>query len=107
MFDLYFLDQSILDLSKWTALKSARSVAKAGDATYEAAQQEDDGLQPALRPKTLSQEAEDYLRALGRKLRQARPILKRDVVAAREAGDTVLAGRVNRRQGGTTPNVAQ
>jgi outer membrane protein len=34
------LDQSILDLSKWTALKSARSVAKAGDATYEAAQQD-------------------------------------------------------------------
>src|SRR5690606_16032614 len=34
------LDQSILDLSKWTALKSARATAKAGDATYEAAQQD-------------------------------------------------------------------
>ncbi|HET9034284.1 MAG TPA: TolC family outer membrane protein [Dokdonella sp.] len=34
------LDQSILDLSKWTALKSARASAKAGDATYEAAQQD-------------------------------------------------------------------
>ncbi|MEO7935151.1 MAG: TolC family outer membrane protein [Dokdonella sp.] len=34
------LDQSILDLSKWTALKSARATAKAGDANYEAAQQD-------------------------------------------------------------------
>ncbi|MBL0162742.1 MAG: TolC family outer membrane protein [Xanthomonadales bacterium] len=34
------LSQSILDLSKWTALKSARATAKAGDATYEAAQQD-------------------------------------------------------------------
>ncbi len=34
------LDQSILDLSKWTALKSARATAKSGDATYEAAQQD-------------------------------------------------------------------
>ena len=34
------LDQSILDISKWTALKSARATAKAGDATYEAAQQD-------------------------------------------------------------------
>ena len=33
------LDQSILDLSKWSALNSARATAKAGDATYEAAQQ--------------------------------------------------------------------
>lgn len=34
------LNQSILDLSKWSALKSARATAKAGDATYEAAQQD-------------------------------------------------------------------
>ncbi len=34
------LNQSILDLSKWTALKSARATAKSGDATYEAAQQD-------------------------------------------------------------------
>lgn len=34
------LDQSILDLSKWTALKSARATAKAGSADYEAAQQD-------------------------------------------------------------------
>ena len=34
------LDQSILDLSKWTTLKSARATAKAGDATYDAAQQD-------------------------------------------------------------------
>ena len=34
------LDQSILDLSKWTTLRSARATAKAGDATYEAAQQD-------------------------------------------------------------------
>jgi outer membrane protein len=34
------LDQSILDLSKWTALKSARATAKAGTATFEAAQQD-------------------------------------------------------------------
>ena len=34
------LDQSILDLSKWTALESARATAKAGDANYEAAQQD-------------------------------------------------------------------
>lgn len=34
------LNQSILDLSKWTALKSARASAKASDATYEAAQQD-------------------------------------------------------------------
>lgn len=34
------LDQSILDLSKWTAVKSARARAKAGDATLEAAQQD-------------------------------------------------------------------
>ncbi len=34
------LDQSILDLSKWTALKSARATVKSSDATYEAAQQD-------------------------------------------------------------------
>lgn len=34
------LNQSILDLSKWAALKSAHATAQAGDATYEAAQQE-------------------------------------------------------------------
>ena len=34
------LDQSILDLSKWTTLKSARATAKAGNADYEAAQQD-------------------------------------------------------------------
>ncbi|MEO8460767.1 MAG: TolC family outer membrane protein [Dokdonella sp.] len=34
------LNQSILDLSKWTALKASRATAKAGDATYDAAQQE-------------------------------------------------------------------
>lgn len=34
------LSQSILDLSKWTAVKSARATAKAGDATYDAAQQD-------------------------------------------------------------------
>lgn len=34
------LNQSILDLSKWTAVKAARATAKAGDATYEAAQQD-------------------------------------------------------------------
>jgi outer membrane protein len=34
------LNQSILDLSKWTAVKSARATAKAGDATYDAAQQD-------------------------------------------------------------------
>lgn len=34
------LDQSILDLSKWTAVKSARATASAGDATLEAAQQD-------------------------------------------------------------------
>ena len=76
------------------------------------AEQADDGLAPALRPKTLSQDAEDYLRELGRKLRQARPIQKRDVVAAREqerqADTTVLAGRVNGQQnGGAAPQVAQ
>ena len=74
------------------------------------AQQEDDGLQPALRPKILSQEAEDYLRALGRKLRQAKPIVKHDVVAAREqnrqTGKTILAGRLNNQQDGGTPSQA-
>ncbi len=34
------LDQSIFDLSRWTALKSARAIAKSGDATYESAQQD-------------------------------------------------------------------
>ncbi len=34
------LDQSILDLSKWTAVKAARATAKAGDSTFEAAQQD-------------------------------------------------------------------
>ncbi len=34
------LDQSILDLSKWTAVKSARATARAGDANLEAAQQD-------------------------------------------------------------------
>jgi outer membrane protein len=34
------LDQTILDLSKWTALKSARATARSGDATYDAAQQD-------------------------------------------------------------------
>ncbi|WP_075995836.1 transglycosylase domain-containing protein [Salaquimonas pukyongi] len=73
------------------------------------AEQNEDGLKPALRPKTLSQEAEDYLRALGRTLRQAKPVLRRDVVAAREQkrDATVLAGRVNGTRGDTTPKVAQ
>ena len=34
------VDQSILDLGKWTAVKSARATAKAGDATFESAQQD-------------------------------------------------------------------
>ncbi|HET6546299.1 MAG TPA: TolC family outer membrane protein [Rhodanobacteraceae bacterium] len=34
------LTQSILDISRWTALKSSRAQAEAGDATYEAAQQD-------------------------------------------------------------------
>lgn len=34
------LNQSILDISKWTALKSSKYAAQAGDATYTAAQQQ-------------------------------------------------------------------
>lgn len=34
------LNQSILDISKWTALKSSKYTAQAGDATYTAAQQQ-------------------------------------------------------------------
>lgn len=34
------LNQSILDISKWTALKSSKYVAQAGEATYSAAQQQ-------------------------------------------------------------------
>ncbi len=34
------LDQSILDISRWTAVKSARATAKAGESTFEAAQQD-------------------------------------------------------------------
>ncbi|WP_440225388.1 TolC family outer membrane protein [Dokdonella sp. MW10] len=34
------LQQSILDISRWTTLKSARASAQAGDSTYEAAQQD-------------------------------------------------------------------
>ncbi len=34
------LQQSILDISRWTSLKSARANAQAGDSTYEAAQQD-------------------------------------------------------------------
>jgi outer membrane protein len=34
------LTQSILDISRWTALKTSRAQAEAGDATYEAAQQD-------------------------------------------------------------------
>ena len=34
------LDQSILDISKWTALKASRYTAQAGAATYDAAQQQ-------------------------------------------------------------------
>lgn len=70
------LDQSILDLSKWTTLKSARATAKAGDATYEAAQQD-----LLIRVSTAYFDvltAEDALRfaqaneeALGRQMEQA------------------------------------
>ncbi len=70
------LDQSILDLSKWTALKSARATASAGDATYEAAQQD-----LLIRVSTAYFDvltAEDALRfaqaneeALGRQMEQA------------------------------------
>jgi outer membrane protein len=34
------LNQSILDISRWTALKSSKATAKAGEATYDAAQQQ-------------------------------------------------------------------
>jgi outer membrane protein len=34
------LDQSLVDVSKWTALKSSQATAKAGEATYDAAQQQ-------------------------------------------------------------------
>jgi outer membrane protein len=34
------LDQSLVDVSRWTALKSSKYIAKAGSATYDAAQQQ-------------------------------------------------------------------
>ena len=57
---------------------------KAGQATAA----NGDAPQPAVRPKTLSDQAEEMLRALEQRLRKAKPVSANQVVAARNDDET-------------------
>ncbi|MCB1386549.1 MAG: PBP1A family penicillin-binding protein [Nitratireductor sp.] len=68
----------------------------------------DDTIQPILRPKTLSQAAETYLRDLGRTLRKAKPLSRGDAVAQREdTGDETVIARTASPDAGAGRSVSQ